>query len=241
MSDGGDARRERWAQHKVRVRRRFIASAVVAIERKGPSATVEDVVRVAHSAKPKLYRHFEDRNDLFDAVAQAMVAAVRRQLSGAVDMGIPPQQSARRAASRLIELPRRFPQSTRFLFEHQMISVRDRPAPALRPGGVIAELTAAISSFLERVNVHPAGADQLAAALLGTAATTAIWQVAQSDMPDDAGVQRLAEMLWAPVDAFLRSKGVIVDPDRMLDPAGVEIARAALVDLRGAGQSPSFL
>lgn len=241
MPDGEDARRERWAQHKVRVRRKFVAAAVVAIERNGPSATVEDVVRAAHSAKPKLYRHFEDRNDLFDSVAQAMVGAIRRQLTGAVDMGVSPRKSAQRAASRFIELVRRYPQSTCFLFEHQMVSVRGRPAPALRDDGVIAELTAAISSFLERVNVHPAGADQLAAALIGTAATTALWRVAQGAAPDNAAGERLAETLWASVDVFLRSKGVIVDPDRELDPGRVETARAALLDLRGNGQSPSFV
>ncbi|EIU18463.1 transcriptional regulator, TetR family [Mycobacteroides abscessus 5S-0422] len=241
MADGGDARRERWARHKVRVRRRFVAAAVVSIERKGPSATVEDVVRAAHSAKPKLYRHFDDRDDLFDSVAQAMVAAVRRRLSGTVDMGMPPRKSAQRAASRIVALVQRFPQSTRFLFEHQMVGVRGKPAPALRPDGAIAELAAAISSFLERVNVHPSGADQLAAALIGTAATTAIWHVAQSGEPDESVSRRLAETLWASVDAFLRSKGVIVDPDRALDPDRVRTARAALVDLRGESQSPSFL
>lgn len=235
MANGGDARRERWAQHKVRVRRRFVAAAIVAIERNGPSATVEDVVRAANSAKPKLYRHFEDRDDLFGAVAQAMVAAIRRQLTGAVDIGIPPRKSAQRAASRFIELVQRYPQSTRFLFEHQMVSVRGKPAPALRPRGAIAELAAAISSFLERVNVHPAGADQLAAALIGAAATTAIWQVAQDTPPDDAVARHLAETLRASVDAFLRAKGVIIDPDQALDPGKVETARAALLDLRGQG------
>lgn len=159
MADGGDARRERWARHKVRVRRRFVAAAVVSIERKGPSATVEDVVRAAHSAKPKLYRHFDDRDDLFDSVAQAMVAAIRRRLSGAVDMDMPPRKSAQRAASGIVALVQRFPQSTRFLFEHQMVGVRGKPAPALRPDGAIPELAGAISSFLERVNVHPSGAD----------------------------------------------------------------------------------
>ncbi|MEU9806183.1 TetR/AcrR family transcriptional regulator [Mycobacterium sp. NPDC050853] len=219
----------------MRVRRKFIAAALVAIERNGPSATVEDVVRVAHSAKPKLYRHFEDRADLFDSVAQTMVAALRRQLTAAVDIRTAPRESAQRAASRLIELVERFPESSRFLFEHQMVSVRRKPAPALREGGAIAELAATISSFLERVNVHPAGADQLAAGLIGTAATTAIWLVARDATPDEAASGRLAETLWASVDVFLRSKGVIVDADRALDPGKAETARAALLDLRGDG------
>lgn len=241
MAKGDDARRDRWAQHKVRVRRKFVSAAVVAIERNGPSATVEDVVRAAHSAKPKLYRHFEDRNDLFDSVAQAMMGAIRRRLTSAVDIAIPPRESAQRAASRFIELVQRHPQSTRFLFEHQMVSVRGKSAPALRHDGAIAELAAAMSSFLERVNVHPVGVDQLAAALIGTAATTAIWQAAQGSAPDEAVGQRLAETSWASVDVFLRSKGIIVDPDQALDQGRVETAGATLRDLRGEGQPPSFL
>ena len=122
-----------------------------------------------------------------------------------------------------------------------MVSVRGKSAPALRHDGAIAELAAAMSSFLERVNVHPAGVDQLAAGLIGTAATTAIWQAAQGGVPDEAVGQRLAETLWASVDVFLRSKGVIVDPDQALDQARVTAARAALLDLRDEGQSPSFL
>ncbi|MUM16224.1 TetR/AcrR family transcriptional regulator [Mycobacterium sp. CBMA271] len=235
MSVSGDARRDRWAQHKVRVRRKFIVAAVAAIEAKGPSATVDDVVRAAQSAKPKLYRHFDDRADLFDSVAQAMVAAIRRQLTATADTRMPPRKSAQRAAARLIDLVEQFPQSTRFLFEHQMVSVRGSLAPALREGGAVAELAAATSSFLERVNVHPAGADQLAAALIGTAATTALWRVAQVAVPGEAVRERLAETLWASVDVFLRSKGVIVDPDRALDPGRAETARSALLDLRGEG------
>lgn len=69
----------------------------------------------------------------------------------------------------------------------------------------------------------------------------AIWHVAQSGEPDESADRRLAETLWACVDVFLRSKGVIVDPDRALDADRVRTARAALVDLRGEGQSPSFL
>lgn len=235
MSVSGDARRDRWVQHKVRVRRKFIVAALAAIEERGPSATVDEVVRAAHSAKPKLYRHFKDRTDLFDSVAHAMVAAIRRQLTAAVDIRVPPRESAQRVACRFIDLVEQFPQSTRFLFEHQMVSARGKLAPALREDGAVAELAAAISAFLERVNVHPAGADQLAVALIGAAATTALWRVTQAATPGEAVRERLAETLGASVDVFLRSKGVIVDLDQALDTGRLEIARAALLDLRGEG------
>lgn len=65
----GDARADRWHDHRVAVRAELIEATVRAIEIHGPDLSLDDVLKTAGVSRPKLYRFFADKVALFVAVA----------------------------------------------------------------------------------------------------------------------------------------------------------------------------
>ncbi|WP_282783450.1 MULTISPECIES: TetR/AcrR family transcriptional regulator [unclassified Nocardia] len=63
-----DARTERWREHREQVRADFVDAALRALAEHGPDVSMDDIARAAGCAKPKLYRHFEDKTDLYLAI-----------------------------------------------------------------------------------------------------------------------------------------------------------------------------
>src|SRR6202167_6777378 len=63
-----DARSERWREHRKKVRGEIVDAAFRAIDRLGPDLSVREIAEEAGTAKPKIYRHFTDKSDLFQAI-----------------------------------------------------------------------------------------------------------------------------------------------------------------------------
>ena len=67
-----DARSERWREHRKKVRGEIVEAAFRAIDRLGPDVSVREIAEEAGTAKPKIYRHFTDKSDLFQAVGERL-------------------------------------------------------------------------------------------------------------------------------------------------------------------------
>src|SRR5215213_502777 len=67
-----DARSERWREHRKKVRAEIVDAAFRAIDRLGPELSLREIAEEAGTAKPKIYRHFTDKSDLFQAIGQRM-------------------------------------------------------------------------------------------------------------------------------------------------------------------------
>lgn len=86
-----DGRAARWAGHRDRRRAEFVDAAVRAIERVGPSATVDQIAAEAGVSRQVLYRQFADRDDLDRAIADHAAGLLVAHLTPrlAVDAGLP--------------------------------------------------------------------------------------------------------------------------------------------------------
>jgi AcrR family transcriptional regulator len=67
-----DARSERWREHRKKVRAEIVDAAFRAIDRLGPELSLREIAEEAGTAKPKIYRHFTDKSDLFQAIGERM-------------------------------------------------------------------------------------------------------------------------------------------------------------------------
>lgn len=67
-----DARSERWREHRKKVRAEIVDAAFRAIDRLGPNVSVREIAEEAGTAKPKIYRHFTDKSDMFAEIGQRM-------------------------------------------------------------------------------------------------------------------------------------------------------------------------
>lgn len=224
-----DARTERWKDHKVAVRRQYVNAAIRAIERHGSGITVDDVAREAGSAKPKLYRHFTDRADLFAAISAQMSHTVERRVLGSLDLGSAPEPAIRRAVRNCVDLVDIFPRSFEFLLNSEALTRSD--GSLRRDGGGIAGSVADMfSKFFRRVNVHPAGSEAIAFALAGSVSATCLWWIDDRTIGKDELVDYLTIHIWGSVDAFLRSKGVVLDPHQPPNFANVPVAQVFLAE-----------
>ena len=67
-----DARSERWREHRKRVRSEIVDAAFRAIDQLGPDLSLREIAEEAGTAKPKIYRHFTDKSDLFQAIGERL-------------------------------------------------------------------------------------------------------------------------------------------------------------------------
>src|ERR1700744_447257 len=67
-----DARSERWREHRKKVRAEIVDAAFRAIDRLGPNVSVREIAEEAGTAKPKIYRHFADKSDMFAEIGERM-------------------------------------------------------------------------------------------------------------------------------------------------------------------------
>jgi len=85
-----DARTERWREHRKKVRSEIVDAAFRAIDRCGPNVSVREIAEEAGTAKPKIYRHFTDKSDLFQAVGERLRDMLWAQIYPAVDVANDP-------------------------------------------------------------------------------------------------------------------------------------------------------
>ncbi|GAB09643.1 putative TetR family transcriptional regulator [Gordonia araii NBRC 100433] len=94
-----DARTTRWAEHRVKVRAEFVDASIRAIDTIGPQATLDDICAELGVRKPKLYRFFDDKNDLYHAILENVVETLWDRLSGTLNIY---EDSAEQIVRRLV-------------------------------------------------------------------------------------------------------------------------------------------
>src|SRR6516225_12549 len=86
---GGDARRDRWSDHRARRRRAFVDAALRVLEVQGPDLPMDAVAAEAGVTKPVLYRYFHDKSALVDALGERGSEILLDRLLPAIRAGVP--------------------------------------------------------------------------------------------------------------------------------------------------------
>ena len=113
-----DARSERWREHRKKVRSEIVDAAFRAIDRLGPELSLREIAEEAGTAKPKIYRHFTDKSDLFQAIGERLRdmlwAAIFPSINLATD---PAREVIRRSVEQYVDLVDQHPNVVRFLMQ----------------------------------------------------------------------------------------------------------------------------
>ena len=81
MTISVDGRTTRWARHNATRRRELVEAALRAIRHHGHSVGMDDIAAEAGTSKTVYYRHFGDRNGLYEAVVESVHAFIWGNLS----------------------------------------------------------------------------------------------------------------------------------------------------------------
>ncbi|WP_353109346.1 TetR/AcrR family transcriptional regulator [Gordonia sp. (in: high G+C Gram-positive bacteria)] len=217
-----DARTTRWAAHREQVRADFVAAAIRTFDRIGPTATLDDICAEVGVKKPKLYRFFGDKNDLYRAILDTLMDDLWDRLAPTVNLA---DDSARaltfRAIGEYADVVAEHPNVFHFLASGQYGSVTGDGDHPLRMARGNAERAAELAEdVLEDAVGDPAHLQMLIYTIFGMAASAADWWI-RTDRPAndaftrDEFVEALGRSVLGVITANL-NPSVTFDPDEPL-------------------------
>lgn len=214
-----DARTTRWAAHRTQVRADFVAGAIRTFDRVGPTATLDDICAEVGVKKPKLYRFFDDKSDLYQAILDHLVEDLWHRLSPQINLA---EDSAETLTRRIIgeyaDVIAEHPNVFHFLASGQYGSVTGDAEHPLQMARGSAERAANLvrDIFSEAVG-GGARLEIVIYTLFGLAASAADWWI-RTDQPANDAISRdeFVSMLSRSVLGVLRAN---LDPSITFDSA----------------------
>ncbi len=208
------------------MRAEIVDAAFRAIDRLGPNVSVREIAEEAGTAKPKIYRHFVDKSDMFAQIGERM----RDMLWAAIIPSINVEtDSAReivgRGVQHYVELVDQHPNVVRFLLQGRFA---DQSAAAMTTINKGRDITLAvadiISSELEDMALDPAAFELAAFAIFGTAASATDWWLGADDdsprrMPADQFISHMTTIMMGAINGTAELLGVKIDVNQPLHTA----------------------
>jgi AcrR family transcriptional regulator len=190
------------ALRRERRREELLDAADRVVRRTGPEVSMDEIASEAGITKPILYRHFGDKDGLYEALAERYVDELSRALQ--------PSSASRSARGRLaagidayLSYIEREPERYRFL-----LGAAERP----QASGVVADFrhrqvtdcAFAAGENLRRVGLDPEIGELWAHCVSGLVRSAGIWWLESRSLPRASLVEYLTALLWEGVPALRR-------------------------------------
>jgi len=213
-----DGRRTRWAEHRRARREELVSAALRAISRHGAGVGMDELAATAGTSKTVLYRHFADKEDLYQAVAERVNRLLVRELNAAAARASGPRDALAGIISTYLHLVEKDPEVYRFVVSHPLVERVERD-PVQRISGVIADETARTITAQLRVAGAASGAtDALAHGLIAMIRTAADrWISSPAPQGADEMARDLTTLAWGGLSAVLPTPTAPAGPSA---PAG---------------------
>jgi AcrR family transcriptional regulator len=212
---GGDARRDRWGDHRARRRREFVDAALRVLEAHGPELPMEAVAAEAGVTKPVLYRYFQDKSALVDALAERGSQILLDRLIPAIRAGCPALTRVRDAVGAYFAVIDEHPNLYWLLAREARGEAGAGPDSIQQNKETIATaLTAVIGDYLRAYGLDSGGAEPWAHGLTGLVQSTGEWWLQRRSMSRATVIDYVTKIIWAAISGMLRGAGIAVDPDQ---------------------------
>lgn len=221
-----DARSERWREHRKRVRAQIVDAAFRAIDRGGPQVSLQEIAAEAGTAKPKIYRHFNDKADLFAAIGNRLrdmlVAAIFPTIDLATD---PTREVVRRCVAEYVNLVEQHPNVLRFILQGRFSEPAESSTRGFSEG---REITMAIAEMfnneLREMHLDPGSLELAAAACFGSASAATEWWLGTDPanpprMPSEKFVAHLSTVMMGTIAGIAELLDIDLDADLPLRSA----------------------
>jgi AcrR family transcriptional regulator len=208
-----DGRRSRWAAHRAVRRDELIDAAVTAISRHGAKVGMDQIASVAKTSKPVIYRYFADKEDLYRAVSQRVVATVLTTLTEATEANPKPRELIHAGIDAYLALLEDSPELFRFVAQHPLIAGDRSDAPATDFSSVVAELISQqLATHLAEIGLDPKLAHPWGEGIGGFISAASFWWLDHRDaMTRPQLADYLAALLWGGAAGVYQYVGRKVD------------------------------
>ncbi len=212
---GGDARRDRWSDHRARRRREFVDAALRVLEALGPDLPMEAVAAEAGVTKPVLYRYFQDKSALVDALAERGSEILLDRLIPAIRAGCPALSRVRDTVGAYFAVIDEHPNLYWLLAREARSDTASGPDSIQRNKEFIATaLTAVLGDYLRAYELDSGGAEPWAYGMTGLVQSTGEWWLQRRSMSRATVVEYVTQVIWAAIAGMLRAAGIVVDADQ---------------------------
>ncbi|HEY3464464.1 MAG TPA: TetR/AcrR family transcriptional regulator [Amycolatopsis sp.] len=224
----GDARRDRWRKHRIARRKEFVEAALRALDTHGPDLGMEDVAAEAGVTKPVLYRHFDDKADLYVALGQRGTEILFERLIPAINAELAPVPRIRMALDAFFTVIEEHPNLYRLLAHGRPEKPVSSDVVAEDKELIATALTALLGDYMRMFNMDSGAAEPWAHGIVGMVQNTGEWWLDRRSMGRDAVVEYLTQIIWAAIDGLTRQNGVVIDPNQPLEANKVvQLGRAS--------------
>ncbi|MBE1498542.1 AcrR family transcriptional regulator [Amycolatopsis lexingtonensis] len=224
----GDARRDRWRKHRIARRKEFVEAALRALDKHGPDLGMEDVAAEAGVTKPVLYRHFDDKADLYVALGQRGTEILFERLIPAINAELAPVPRIRMALDAFFTVIEEHPNLYRLLAHGRPEKPVSSDVVAEDKELIASALTALLGDYMRMFNMDSGAAEPWAHGIVGMVQNTGEWWLDRRSMGRDSVVEYLTQIIWAAIDGLTRQNGVVIDPNQPLEANKVvQLGRAS--------------
>lgn len=221
-----DARSERWREHRKKVRREIVEAAFRAIDRLGPDVSVREIAEEAGTAKPKIYRHFHDKSDLFQAIGERLRDMLWAAVFPSVDFTTNSARDIiRRSVEEYVSLVDEHPNVLRFFIQGRSPEQSESTMRTLDEGrGITLAMAEMFNNELREMELDHAALELAAFAAFGSAQSATDWWLGPDldsprRMPRDKFVAHLTTIMMGVINGTAELLGINLDPDQPIHSA----------------------
>jgi AcrR family transcriptional regulator len=215
-----DARTERWREHRAEVRAEFVDATFRALGKYGPEVSMDDIAKEAGTAKPKLYRHFKDKIDLFDAVVDRVQDMLWERILASINlMRDSTRELVHRGSTEYAQVVTEHPNVFRFMVHSHATRQADESERALQSARQSARRAAELfANALDENSIKSDHAELTIYLIFGAVASATDWWLGANrtdahPMPVEEFVEYLTTSVSSLVESTARLDGITVDPD----------------------------
>ncbi|MCH9668766.1 MAG: TetR/AcrR family transcriptional regulator [Actinomycetia bacterium] len=215
-----DARSERWREHRKKVRSEIVDAAFRAIDKLGPGVSLREIAEEAGTAKPKIYRHFTDKSDLFQSIGQRMRDMLWAAIFPSIDIANDPaREIIHRAVEQYVRLVDEHPNVIRFLMKGRFAEQTESTMRALTEGrDITLAMADMFSNELREMELDGAAFELAGFAAFGAATSATDWWLGSMDgdprrLPSEKFVEYLTTIMLGSINGTCEVLGIRIDPD----------------------------
>jgi len=214
----GDARKDRWRNHRLARRAEFVEAAIRVLDEHGMELGMDDVAAEAGITKPVLYRHFADKADLHTALAQRGTEILLEELIPAINAELAPLPRIRQALNAFFSVIEEHPNLYRLLARLPAQDTSTASDVVTEDKELIATtLTALLGDYMRMFRLDSGAAEPWAYGVVGMVQNTGDWWLDKQTMGRDSVVEYLTQIIWAAIDGLTRAQGIVIDPNIPLE------------------------
>lgn len=221
-----DARTERWRDHRTKVREEIVDAAFRALDTYGPDVSLQQIAAEAGTGKPKIYRHFNDKADLFHAIGRRLRDLLLARIFPSIDVASDStREVVGRSVTEYVALVEQHPNVLRFILQGRFPEPVEPTNRGLSEGREITMAIAEMFNYeLRDMRLNPAALELAAAAAFGSASAATDWWLGPRPdsprrMPAGEFVEHLTTIMMGTVSGTAALLGVALDPDRPIRSA----------------------